>query len=81
MRPEDILHLLRDRPFKSFRMFMSDGSMFEIRHPELAIVGRSIVTVGVPSPKGLAEPVERVVHCALVHINRTELIDSSPAVA
>ena len=77
MRPEDILQLLRARPFRPFRLSLSDGSSFEVRHPELAIVARSVVVVGVAGPEGLEGPVERTVNCALVHITRTELIDGA----
>ena len=78
MRPEDILQLLRRRPFEPFRLHLSDGSSFEIGHPELAIVERSKVIVGVPGPEGPDGPVERTVFCALIHITRIEPADGSP---
>ncbi len=77
MRPEDILTFLRARPFEPFRIHLSDGSEFEIRHPELAIVERSKVIVGVPGPLGPDGPVERSVFCALIHITRAERVDGS----
>ncbi|MEW6249008.1 MAG: hypothetical protein AB1716_00030 [Planctomycetota bacterium] len=79
MRPEDVLRLLRSRPFRAFRIHLSDGTMFEIRHPELAIVERSTVVVGVPGPEGPNGPVERTVFCALVHITRLEPLDGAAA--
>jgi len=78
MKPEDILGLLRARPFEPFRIHMSDGSAFVIRHPELAMVERSKVLVGVPGPKGPDSPVERTVFCALIHITRVEKLDGTP---
>ena len=77
MRPEDILQLLRSRPFQPFRMYMSDGSIFDIRHPELAIVERSKIVLGVPGESGPDGPVERTVFCALVHIVRAEPINGA----
>jgi hypothetical protein len=71
-RAEDILALLRAKPFEPFRIRLSDGSAFEIRHPELAIVDRNQVIVGVPGPRGPDDPVEQTVMCAIVHITRTE---------
>jgi hypothetical protein len=50
MRPEDILELLRARLFEPFRMHVTDGAAYEIRHPDMAIVQRSKVTVAVPGP-------------------------------
>lgn len=77
MRPEDILELLRAMPFEPFRLHLSDGSSFDIRHPDMAIVQRSKVTVGVPGDAGEMGPVERTVNCALVHITRTELMNGA----
>ncbi len=75
MRPEEVLGRLPKRPFEPFRIHVSDGSSFEVRHPELAIVERSKVVIGLPGPEGLESPVERSVFCALVHITRLEPTD------
>lgn len=80
MRPEDILKLLRKRPFDPFRIHLSDGSAFDVRHPELAIVERSTVVIGVPGPEGLEGPVERTVLCSLVHITRAERMNGMGSV-
>lgn len=75
MRPEDILEILRSRPFEPFRVYLTDGAVYEIRHPDMAIVQRSKVTVAVPGPAGPDGPAERTVNCALLHITRTELLN------
>ncbi len=77
MRPDDVLHLLRARPFQPFRISLSDGKQYEVRHPEIAIVSRSTVLVGIPGSRGLDEPVEQVVTCALIHITRMEVLDGA----
>jgi len=77
MRPDDILTLLRARPFHPFRISLSDGRQYEVRHPDMAIVSRSTVLLGIPGPRGPEGPVERVIMCALVHITQTELIDGA----
>ena len=77
MRPEDILQLLRKQPFAPFRIHVSDGSVFEIGHPELAIVERSKVIIGVPGPRGLDGPAERSIFCAMIHITRLEPVDDT----
>lgn len=79
MRPEDILELLRAQPFEPFRLYVSDGVSYDIRHPDMAIVQRSKVVVGVPGPAGPDGPMERAVNVALVHITRTEAINGSAA--
>jgi hypothetical protein len=77
MRPEDILELLRTRPFEPFRLHLSDGSVYEIPHPDMAIVQRSKVTVAVPGALGPDGPAERTVNRALIHITRTELVNGA----
>lgn len=76
MRADDILQLLRARPFQPFRISLSDGKQYEVRHPEAAIVSRSTVFLGIPGPQGPDGPMERVLICALIHITQAELIDS-----
>ena len=44
MRPQDILELLRTKPFRPFRIRMSDGQHFEVRHPELAMVDQRVTS-------------------------------------
>jgi len=77
MGPDDVLHLLRARPFQPFRISLSDGQAYEVRHPEMAMVSRSTVLLGIPGPRGADGPVERFVTCALVHIARIELLDGA----
>lgn len=77
MRPDDLLELLRTIPFEPFRIHLSDGAAFDVRHPDMAIVQRSKVTVAVPGPRGPDGPAERTVNCALVHITRTEPLNGN----
>ena len=77
MRPEDILEILRTTPFEPFRVYLTDGAVYEIRHPDMAIVQRSKVTVAIPGPTGSDGPAERIVNCALIHITRTELLNGA----
>ncbi len=79
MRPEDILRFLRARPFEPFRIYMSDGKTYDVAHPELALVERSVVIVGVPGPMGPNGPLEHSVFCALVHITRAEKLNGTAA--
>ena len=71
MRPEDVREHLDCRPFEPFRILMSDGETFDVRHPDLCIVARSTVYVGLADPKQRRVAV-RVAHCALIHITRIE---------
>ena len=37
MSPADVLEALRRRPFEPFRIQVSDGSTYDVRHPELVL--------------------------------------------
>jgi hypothetical protein len=58
MRAKDFLRRLADKPFRGFRVHISDGSSIPIKDPGLLIVGRSSVVV--PTAFG-KEDGERVV--------------------
>ncbi len=70
-RSDDILGLVRQRPFQPFRIHMSDGSAHDIRHPEQAMLTERAVIVGVPSEhkEGIMQDLHR---CAILHITRLE---------
>ncbi len=69
MRAEDLLEFTRKRPFEPFRIHISGGSVYDIRHPDQIIVLRSRAVVGVGSDNGVPE---RLDHLALVHVVRVE---------
>ena len=71
MRPEELTKLLRTRPFTPLRIIMTDGQTYDIRHPEMVIVLRQRVDIGV-LPDPAMEVAESVVHCSLLHIVRVE---------
>ena len=77
MNAEQVLEHLRKQPFEPFRIFMSDGSSYEVRHPELAMVRRREVVIALPQlPDKVAE---RFAYCDPLHITRIEPSDSSVA--
>ena len=78
MRPEDVREHLEARPFEAIRLFMSDGATFDVLHPDMCIVSRSAVYVGVPDRRNPGIAV-RVAHCALIHITRIEPLNGQRA--
>ncbi|MFO0973580.1 MAG: hypothetical protein U1A27_09100 [Phycisphaerae bacterium] len=70
MRPEDIIERLRTQPFEPFRIYMTDGQTYDVRHPELVIVDRTKLHVFVPGPRGLDAPIRRTHYAALMHVVR-----------
>lgn len=76
MSPEDILELLERRPFVPFRIHMSDGSSYKVRHPEMAVVMRSTLFLGIAEYPD-DRIADRFKFCSLMHINRVESIDGA----
>jgi hypothetical protein len=62
---------LRQRPFVPFRLYLTDGTTFEVRHPELFMLGRRAVVVGLPRHPD-QNYFDRVTTIDLLHIMRTE---------
>lgn len=70
IKPEEIRALLRARPFRPFRICVSDGSACDITNHGMAIVERTTVDIGLdPDPDGI---VERLARCAIMRIVKLE---------
>lgn len=48
MSPTEIRADLLRQPFEPFRLEISDGIHYDIRHPDQCMVGMTSVTIGVP---------------------------------
>ncbi len=72
MRATEILKHVRRQPFQAFRVFLSDGSKHEVRHPEIILVTRTNVVIA-NGDNGRDPPTESI-SCDPVHITRIELI-------
>lgn len=71
MNAEELLQLLRRRPFVPLRLHMTDGQTYDIHHPDNVIVLRTRVDIGrTPDPgTGVVSHVE---YCSLLHVVRIE---------
>jgi hypothetical protein len=67
---EDILARLRNRPFIPIRIVTTTGESYDIPHPELALVTRRFVEVGIPE-SGNPAVADQITRVAMIHI--TEL--------
>ena len=77
MNQDELLKVLRKQPFEPFRLCLSDGTTFDIRHPDQCSVGRTTAYVGVPRREG-KRSFQDIVTCALLHITHIEpLLDSA----
>jgi hypothetical protein len=72
MRSEDIREFLQKKPFQPFRVTLTDGRTYEVRHPELAMVGRSTIAIGLPAAGDTSPIYDRLVTVSLLHVMQIE---------
>jgi hypothetical protein len=78
MGPADLLQALRKRPFEPFRIQVSDGATFDVRHPELVMVGLRAVLIGIPASKESQPVYEHVDTVSLGHVVKLLPITAGP---
>jgi hypothetical protein len=78
MTRDEIREEARRVPFRPFRIVLTTGEMYDIRHPDLIMVGLRSVEIGLTyDPEGTAY--ERIVRADLFHIVRVEELPAGPA--
>jgi hypothetical protein len=69
---------LRTSPFRPFRLYVSDGGVFEVRHPEMLMVTHHSAVIGMlgdggeGGSEGGYPEIERYTDVDLFHITRVE---------
>ena len=76
MSAAEIKERLSLRPFEPFRVVLSSGDSYEVRHPEMALLVRSGLYVAIPDAKGRLPDAAK--WCSLLHIAAIEPL-SAPA--
>ena len=71
MAPEILRDSLKQQPFEPFRIVLTDGVGYDIRHPDLLLVGKRAAIVGLAGD-GSEPYFERTVKVDLLHISRIE---------
>jgi hypothetical protein len=62
--------LLATRPFRPFRLVMSSGQTYDVRHPEMALLTRSDILVGIgDTDEGVAAEFKI---CSLLRVTAVE---------
>jgi hypothetical protein len=65
MPSDELRDMLRQQPFIPFRIHLSDGRLFDVRHREMVWVGRHVAVMGIFGPDGYLDRHETI---ALVHV-------------
>lgn len=71
MDPKDLQRYLRRQPFAPFRVVTSDGTTYDIRHPEMVLLSRRAVDIGLNN-NPVDTIAEQVVTVALLQVQRLE---------
>lgn len=76
MTRHDLLLRARQRPFRPFRLVVSEGASYDVRHPDWIIVSRDAVTLGIA-----ADPTQdysdSTVMIDLYHVVRLEPLEAT----
>ncbi len=68
---------LARRPFVPFRVTLSSGQTFEVRHPEMAFLSRTSIYIGTGGIEDGVPAEYRI--CSLLHVTAIEQIDAANA--
>jgi len=74
MSPEDLSDLLRTKPFQPFRLHMTDGSSFDVWHPEGAVPTRRVLILGMGGDPS-SGVFDRAVQLTILHVVRVEPLE------
>jgi hypothetical protein len=70
MTVQPFRNLLAQRPFRPFRLVMSSGQTYDVRHPEMAWLTRTDILVGIgESDDGVPAEFKS---CSLLHVTAVE---------
>jgi len=75
MTVQTFRNLLAEQPFKPFRLVMSSGQTYEVRHPEMALVTKSDILVGIDIEDD-GVPAEFKI-CSMLHVTAVEPLETS----
>jgi hypothetical protein len=70
MDAEELYEKVKHRPFEPFRIHVSDGTAYEIKHPEQIMIGRRSSYVGLG--RNGEGPFQKIAIVSNIHITRIE---------
>lgn len=73
----ELQRLLKQQPFQPFRVYVSDGRVYDVRYPRMNLLAQSYVLIGIPY-HALPEP--GCDHTEQVWLNQIERIEMLPPI-
>jgi hypothetical protein len=75
---DEIQARLREQAFVPLRVVTSSGQMYDINHPDLVLVGRRSITIGVASNENPAQ-YDTLSRVAIMHITDLQEMPRAPS--
>jgi hypothetical protein len=75
MNHEELQRLLKQRPFRPFKIVLKDGGSFDVHYPEMNQVARSFIKIGIPECN---EPDPICDHLEFVSLTRIARVEPLP---
>lgn len=75
MTVQTFRELLTQRPFKPFRLVMSSGQSYDVRHPEMAMLTRTDILVGIDETRDGVPASFKI--CSLLHVTAIEPLSAA----
>ncbi|HEV2948922.1 MAG TPA: hypothetical protein VGX70_16230 [Gemmataceae bacterium] len=76
MSRNDLLQRVRQRPFAAFRLVLTEGTPYDVRHPEQIMVARDSAVIGLEG-KADQDFYETTVLVDLLHVVRLEPLETA----
>ena len=76
MFPDEFVKFVRTKPFRPYRIRLTDGRCHDIVHPDMAVlVGFGSLIVGVPAKDKQKPDVEEEILISLTHVTQVEFVE------
>ena len=72
MSAETLWTRIREKPFRPFRLLLSSGDSYDVRHPEFILITKHRVTIAITNPNQPDGLAEREVVVSPLHIAGAE---------
>ena len=77
MTQDDLQDAARRQPFDPFRVILTTGAIYDIRHPDLIMVGRRAAIIGITNDPG-GTAFDRTIKVDLLHVVGIEELPGVP---
>jgi hypothetical protein len=72
MERDTLREWLKRRPFQPFRVHLTDGRTFDIRHPRMNLLAQTFIKIGIPAPEGPSDLADYTEYVPLMQITQLE---------